>query len=93
MLALEDMRKLRSAYVLHSPVLEEKILEEIGNPAREEIVASALEGLKSEDRNARVLMLRVLSGQCGEEAMQGILTGLRDEKRRVRTVAIKSCCF
>lgn len=88
---LEDMQKLRSAYAPHSPVAEEEILKEIGNPTRQEIVAGALEGLNSEDRNLRVLMLRVLKGQYGEQAMQGILTGLRDKKRRVREVAIKSC--
>ena len=93
MLTLEQMRKLRSVYVYDpdSSVTEEEVFQEIGNPSCEEIVATALEGLRSDDRNVRVLMLRVLKGQYGDRAMEGILAGLRDEKRRVREVAIKSC--
>ena len=91
MISLEYMKKLRAAYQAHAPRPEQEVLTEIGNPTQEEIVATALEGLKSEDRNVRVLMLRVLNRQSGEEAMRGILAGLHDEKRRVKEVALKSC--
>lgn len=90
MLSLDEMRKLRSAYRSHEALAEQEILDAIGNPTREEIITTALEGLKSEDRNVRVLMLRVLKGQSGEQAMQGILIGLGDTKRRVKEVALKS---
>lgn len=91
MLSLDQMRKLRDAYNPHQPMPEADAFEAIGNPTREAVVETALEGLKSEDRNVRVLMLRVLSGQSGDKAMHGILTGLNDQKRRVKEVAIKSC--
>ncbi|MEM7030802.1 MAG: hypothetical protein AAF629_14645 [Chloroflexota bacterium] len=85
------MEKLRAAYRRHESADETAILQEIGNPSKDEIIDSALAGLKSENRNVRVLMLRVLAGQSGQKAMQGILLGLQDEKRRVKDVAIKSC--
>jgi hypothetical protein len=90
MLSLDDMRRLRSAYDPYSGVSEADALREIGNPTREAIVDAALELLRSEDRNVRVLMLRVLGGQSGDKAVRGILTGLNDGKRRVREVAVKS---
>ncbi len=91
MLSIDDMRQLRGAYNPYLPDTEEEVLAGLGNPSREEIVGTALEGLKSEDRNTRVLMLRVLKGQEGESAMRGILTGLSDEKRRVKLVALAGC--
>ncbi|MEM7130319.1 MAG: HEAT repeat domain-containing protein [Chloroflexota bacterium] len=91
MLSLDAMKKLREAYNPHRPEVEQEILEELGHPNREEIVETALNGMESNDRNVRVLMLRVLGGQSGEKALQGILAGLQDEKRRVRFVALQSC--
>jgi hypothetical protein len=90
MLSLEAMQQIRAAYDPHFPISEEEVLERLGNPIRDEIIETALAGLKSEDRNVRVLMLRVLQGQTGEKAMRGILVGLNDTVRRVRSVAIKS---
>lgn len=91
MLSLDVMRKLRDAYDPYSGVSEADALRQIGNPTRNAIIDTALEGLRSEDRNVRVLMLRVLAGQSGERAMLGILAGLGDAERRVRETAIKSC--
>lgn len=90
MLSLEAMRQLKDAYFPHLGISELDVLEKLGNPSRDEIIDTALEGLKSEDRNVRVLMLWVLKGQAGEKAMRGILAGLHDKARRVRSVAIKS---
>jgi hypothetical protein len=84
------MRRLRDATMPYSPVSEGDVLEQLGNPSQDEIVDSALAGLAGDDRNVRVLMLRVLSGQSGSRAMRGIVAGLNDPKRRVREVAIKS---
>lgn len=89
MLTPDAMRQLREAYNPHTPVTEQDVLASLGNPAVDEIIDTALEMLKSTDRNLRVLSLRVLGQQSGAKAMQGILTGLTDSQRRVRTVAIK----
>lgn len=90
MLDNDAMRLLRQAYDPYSPVKESEALAQLGNPSSDEIVEAALAGMRSEDRNVRVLMLRVLKGQSGPKAMQGILAGLNDTKRRVRAVAIGS---
>ena len=89
MLSIEAMKKLRAAYDPYAPVAEAEALQEIGAPTGDEIVATALAGLDSEDRNIRVLMLRILKAQSGQNAMRGILAGLNDDQRRVREVAIK----
>ena len=91
MLSIEDMRKLRDAYFPHLPSSEDEILAELGNPSREEIVDTALAGMQSEDRNIRVLMLRVLKYHPGDRAMEGILRGLKDKKRRAKSVALDGC--
>jgi hypothetical protein len=90
MLTLEAMRQLRDAYLPDTAVTEAAVLEQIGQPTRVEIIETALAGMQSTDRNVRVMMLRVLAAQSGAQAMQGILLGLNDPKRRVRSVAIKS---
>jgi HEAT repeat protein len=90
MLTPNDLRKLKDAYTPWTTVTEAEVLEQIGNPSPDEIVASALQTLQSEDRNLRVLALRVLKEQSGEKALRGILAGLNDPKRRVREVAVKS---
>jgi HEAT repeat protein len=84
------MRQLREAYLPFTPITEAAVLEQLGQPTHAEIIETALAGMQSADRNVRVLMLRVLVGQSGAQAMQGILAGLNDPKRRVRSVAIKS---
>src|SRR5512136_1551037 len=90
MLTHDAMRQLSRAYDPYAPSAEQDVLALLGNPSREEIIDTALAGLSSDNRNLRVLMLRVLKGQSGPRAMQGILAGLDDPKRRVREVAIKS---
>jgi hypothetical protein len=90
MLNRDAMRQLRGAYSSHPVRSESEVLEQLGNPSQDEIVNCALAGLASDDRNVRVLMLRVLSRQSGPKGMRGILTGLSDPKRRVREVAIRS---
>jgi hypothetical protein len=90
MLSLDAIREIRAAYDLQQPAQEKEIFERLGNPTQDVIIETALAGMQSEDRNVRVAMLRVLRWQTGEEAMQGILTGLSDPARRVREVAIHS---
>src|SRR5688500_1226334 len=70
MLSLAAMRQLRDAYHPHRPLSEKAVFDRVGNPTPDEIIETALAGLKSEDRNVRVLMLRVLKGQTGEKAMR-----------------------
>lgn len=55
-----------------------------------DVVATAVTGLDSQDRNVRVAMLRVLAMFDGDEATSGILRGLDDPVRRVREVAVKA---
>lgn len=90
MLSHEAMRQLSRAYDPDARVAERDVLAQLGDPSPDEIIDTALAGLGSADRNVRVLMLRVLKGQSGPRAMQGILAGLNDPKRRVREVAIKA---
>ncbi len=90
MLGLEAMRHIRDAYAPHLPMSEKEAMALAGNPTPDEIIETALAGMASDDRNVRVLMLRVLKGQTGEKAMRGIVAGLNDKVRRVRVVAIKS---
>ncbi len=87
MLSDSAMRELSLA---RSQATESGILARLGHPSRDEIVETAIAGLASQDRNVRVVMLRVLRGQSGPKAMQGVLAGLSDPKRRVREVAINS---
>ncbi len=90
MLSHAAMQQLREAYLPHSSVTEAEVFDQLGQPTRAEIIETALAGMQSTDPNERVLMLRVLVGQSGAQAMRGILVGLNDPKRRVRSVAIKS---
>lgn len=89
MLSLEAMRQIKDSYTSQPSAMRE-VLERLGSPAPEEIVEAALAGMQSEDRNVRVLMLRVLKHQTGENAMRGVLAGLNDPMRRVRSVAVMS---
>ena len=91
MLSIADMRTLREAWHAGSAIPPAEALANIGNPSPDEIVDSALAHMADGDRNIRVLTLRVLRHQRGEIAMRGVLSGLRDESRRVQTVAIQAC--
>jgi hypothetical protein len=53
--------------------------------------ADVLPFIRSEDRNVRVAALRVLAIVEDPAAVEGLLLGLDDEKKRVRNVAAKSC--
>jgi HEAT repeat protein len=83
---LDAMRKL-VVYPWTDPKIRDEGLQELGNPSSDEIVSMALEGLKSEDRNVRALVVKVLGYEGGEKAAQGILQALNDPKRRVRESA------
>jgi hypothetical protein len=90
MLTLDDMKILRDGYFEFNDLPLQDALTQIGNPSSDDIIDTALEGMTQADRNIRVTMLRILTHQSGEKAMRGILAGLNDDKRRVRSVAIKS---
>ncbi len=91
MLRIADMELLREAYRLGDAASRRDALLQIGKPPPDALVAFALAQLSSPDRNIRVLMLRVLREQRGEQAMRGVLAGLHDEARRVCAVAIQAC--
>lgn len=75
-------------------------LENLSREPVQTRIEGAVAGLKEPDRNVRVMALRVLEKaartkdlgdtQRGKIA-EGILSGLSDDKRRVREIAIKSC--
>jgi HEAT repeat protein len=90
-LGIDDLKTLREAYSAYSDVSLADSLRQIDDPSDEAIVAFAVKQMTHLDRNARVLALRVLAHQRGEQAMRGVLAGLRDEKRRVCAVAIQAC--
>lgn len=90
MLSIGDLEKLREGYSANSNLSLEDALREIGDPPPRSIVEAAVKAMSHSNRNARVLALRVLAHQWGEEAMRGVLAGLFDEKRRVCAVAIQA---
>lgn len=65
-------------------------LSTTGPASDADVVGAALAGLRSDDRNVRVAMLRVLALYGDETATDGVLRGLADPARRVREGAIKS---
>lgn len=89
MLSLDTIRQIKDAYALPPSAMRE-VFEQLGNSSPDEIVETALAGMQSEDRSIRVLMLRLLKHQTGEAAMRGVLAGLNDPMRRVRSVAVMS---
>ena len=50
----------------------------------------ALDAIRSEDRNVRVRALRAAFSEAKPEGADVVLAGLRDSKRRVKEVALKS---
>jgi len=90
MLSIGDLEKLREGYSAYSNLSIEDALREVGDPSQQAIVDAAVSAMSQSNRNARVLALRVLAHQRGDEAMRGVLAGLRDEKRRVCAVAIQA---
>ena len=91
MLSIGDLKKLRQAYGESANVSADEVLRQIGDPTDEAIIDFAVEHMSCSDRNIRVLALRVLEHYRGDRALQGLLAGLHDEKRRVRAVAIQAC--
>lgn len=90
MLSIGDLEKLRDAYSVYRDVSLAEALRELGDPSPQAIVAAAANLMSDSDRNARVLALRVLAHQRGEQAMRGVRAGLNDETRRVCAVAIQA---
>lgn len=91
MLSISDLKTLREAYSASSELTVEQARRQIGDPADETIVASAVAQMSHADRNRRVLALRVLEHQAGGRAARAVLAGMVDEKRRVRQTAIQAC--
>ena len=91
MLTISDCQLLRDSYSSNSETTMDVALRNIGHPSPEQLVDFALQQMQGEDRNVRVLMLRILAHQNGERAARGVLAGLRDRTRRVCSVAIQAC--
>lgn len=91
MLSISDFETLRCAYSAYDGLTLDEAMDQIGKPAVESLVDSAVAQMSSEDRNVRVLMLRILRHQQGAAAMRGVLAGLHDETRRVCAAAIQAC--
>lgn len=68
----------------------ESFIKENGFKNEADVLETAIENMKSEDRNVRFAALRIISQFEGEKAANGVLTGLHDSKRRVRRLAVKS---
>jgi HEAT repeat protein len=86
----EELRRLARASTATDPGNRARVLGELGDPLADEVIAAALDGLDSSDRNVRVAMLRVLAWYPTPHAAAGIVRGLQDPVRRVREVAAKS---
>lgn len=91
MLSVGDLKMLRQARNVGSNVSAAQLMRQLGDPTDEAIVEFAVEQMSHSDRNVRVLALRVLKHYRGDRALQGLLAGLRDEKRRVCAAAIQAC--
>ena len=91
MLSLSDFQTLRRAYSAYEDLSLDEAMERIGNPSKGALVAYAVSQMPNPDRNVRVLMLRCLRHQRGDNAMRGVLAGLQDDTRRVCAVAIQAC--
>jgi len=85
---LEAIRALNRSHAAHDTAGQEAALEQMGNPAPDELVELALEGLDDPDRNVRFQMLRLLGTQVRPEAASGVLRALSDPSRRVRKLAL-----
>jgi HEAT repeat protein len=70
--------------------MDRNTLSKVAEDDSEAGFVAALEAIKSEDRNARVLALRIVGANPRPEGATVILAGLSDPKRRVREVALKS---
>jgi len=88
--SIDELRRLARASMARDASARADVLADLGQPDERGIVAAALGGLASDDRNVRVAMLRVLAWYPSDEAAEGIVRGLHDPVRRVREVAAKS---
>ena len=93
MIKEKDLVKLYKSSLLDDLTEYNKIRKELNNPPKEDIIASAIDGMKNTDRNVRIVMLRILEKEKTDAAIKGILLGLNDEKRRVREIAVKISRF
>jgi len=88
-LSIDELRRLARASTA-DPAARAAVLDDLGRPDDREVVAGAVDGLASDDRNVRVAMLRVLAWYPSDQAAEGIVRGLHDPVRREREVAAKS---
>ena len=91
MLTIDDIRALRPAYSHSGDADLMDALRQIGNPSQESLIDYCVRQMSHPDRNARVLMLRILARYGGKRARAGVLAGLNDDARRVVAVAIQAC--
>jgi HEAT repeat protein len=84
---IDDVRRIARLSTSWVPGERDTALAEAAKVA----AADVLPFLRSEDRNERVAALRVLAIVEDPAAVEGLLLGLDDEKKRVRNVAAKSC--
>src|SRR5688500_14845172 len=80
----------RAAVVWRGEPLQAQALADLGSPSRDDVVAAAIAGLDSPDRNIRSAMLRVLSLYGGDDVAGALLRASHDEKPRVRRTAVLS---
>jgi hypothetical protein len=65
-------------------------IDALAGAGPDDVVAAAVTGLTSDDRNVRAAMLRVLALFDTPPATEGVLRGLADPVRRVRDAAIRA---
>lgn len=91
MLTIADFQLLRRAYNANDRLSLPEALRQIEQFDDRSLIQSALAFMANGDRNQRVLALRILRHQRGQDAAQAILAGLNDPSRRVCAVAIQAC--
>ena len=91
LLSLDDLRTLRRGYNPNDALALAEALELTGNPTQQALIESARCCMARGDRNLRVLSLRVLRHQSGDQAASAVLEGLHDPAPRVCAAAIQAC--
>jgi hypothetical protein len=86
-MTIDDIRRIARLSTSWAPGERDAALAEAATVS----AADVLPHVRSEDRNERVAALRVLAIVDDPAAVDGLLLGLDDEKKRVRNVAAKSC--
>jgi hypothetical protein len=93
MIKVKDLVRLYKSSLQGEVTEYNNIRKELGDPLRADIIVSAINGMKDEDRNVRIVMLRILEKEKTDAAVKGIIVGLNDKKRRVREIAVKISRF